>query len=67
VVSKHEEVKGQQASSESEEEEDNSKEESKASGGFKKLQAPPSSKVHVLESVRNLKNKLQGGGSAAPT
>jgi hypothetical protein len=66
VVSKHEEVKGQQASSESEEEE-NSKEESKASGGFKKLQAPPSSKVHVLESVRNLKNKLQGGGSAAPT
>jgi hypothetical protein len=59
VASKQEETKVKQASSESEEE-DNSKEESKGSGGFKRLQAPPSSKVHVLESVRNLKNKLQG-------
>lgn len=57
MANKHEEAKAQQASSESEDEE-NSKEESKATGGFKKLQAPPSSKVHVLESVRNLKNKL---------
>ena len=57
MANKHEEAKAQQASSESEDE-DNSKEESKAYGGFKKLQAPPSSKVHVLESVRNLKNKL---------
>ncbi len=57
-----------QAKAESEESEEEvaekgagaSKEESKEEkGGFKKLSAPPTSKLHLLENMRNLKNKLQ--------
>lgn len=45
-------------------EEEDPKEEKKV-GGFKKLSAPPTSKLHVLENMRNLRNKLQAAQPAA--
>ncbi len=59
-------INPQEQQSKDEKSEEDSDEEEKKDSGLKRLQAPPLSKLHVIEGMRNLKTRLAETQQAQP-